>query len=101
MQHVIPVLYSHVTLRGVEQCCTTLEMLFNNPERARHVRTLSVSPDPVPLVPRSSRYALDDGYKVSAAVRRAAVNLEVLQRFQWDGEELAPNDDMWFALRVL
>lgn len=76
-------------------------MLINNPERARHVRTLTVSPDPILLVPRSSRYALEDGYRVSAAVRRAAANLEVLQRFRWDGEEFAPNDDMWFALRVL
>ena len=37
---------------------------------------------------------------VSAAVRRAAKNLEVLRSFVWDGEELPPYDDMWFALRI-
>jgi hypothetical protein len=37
---------------------------------------------------------------VSAAVRRAARNLEVLRTFAWDGEELPPYDDMWFALRI-
>lgn len=38
---------------------------------------------------------------VSSAVRRAAKNLEVLRTFAWDGEELPPYDDMWFALRML
>jgi hypothetical protein len=37
---------------------------------------------------------------VSAAVRRAAKNMEVLRTFAWDGEELPPYDDMWFALRI-
>lgn len=43
---------------------------------------------------------LPDGYAVSSAVRRAARRLEVLSRFVWDGEELPPYDDMWFALRI-
>ena len=43
---------------------------------------------------------LPDGYAVSSAVRRAAQHLEVLRCFVWDGEELPPYDDMWFALRI-
>ncbi|TFY50188.1 hypothetical protein EVG20_g11667 [Dentipellis fragilis] len=46
------------------------------------------------------RQVLLDGYRISAAVRRAAHNMEILRAFVWDGEELPPNDDMWFALRI-
>ena len=46
------------------------------------------------------RGVLPDGYAVSSAVRRAARRLEVLNYFMWDGEELPPYDDMWFALRI-
>jgi hypothetical protein len=78
-------------------------MLYARPERARHVRSLSVSPDS-PGGGASSRWgrrALPDAYAVSSAVRRAAKHLEVLRCFAWDGEELPPYDDMWFALRIL
>jgi len=27
--------------------------------------------------------------------------MEVLNKFVWDADEIAPNDDMWFALRFL
>ena len=105
-EHLTPALYASVSVRGVEQCTTTLDMLFRHPHRARHVRRLRVSPDPPgtahdPARALRGRRALGDGYRASAAVRKAAVALEVLHSFWWDGEELPPNDDMWFALRVL
>ena len=104
-QAVAPALYANVKLRGVGQCLRTLDMLSSRPDRARHVRTLSVRPDYQPLGAEArapwGRPATADGYAVSAAVRRAASQFEILQRFIWDGEELPPYDDMWFALRVL
>ncbi|KAI0266985.1 hypothetical protein BC834DRAFT_923671 [Gloeopeniophorella convolvens] len=95
-----PALYRHLTLRGPAQCVRTLEMLHARPERARHVRTLAVHPDGPRLAPRWGRAALPDGYAVAGAVRRAAPRLEVLGSFAWNGEELPPYDDMWFALRM-
>lgn len=77
-------------------------MLHARPDRARHVRSLSLSPDfSSGRTTKWGRSALPGGYLVSAAVRRAAKNLEVLRTFVWDGEELPPYDDMWFALRIL
>jgi hypothetical protein len=98
-----PALYSRIILRGPAQCMRTLDMLYSRPDRARHVRSLKVNPDSV-ITGRASRWgrsALPDGYAVSSAVRRAARNFEVLRCFAWDGEELPPYDDMWFALRIL
>jgi hypothetical protein len=98
-----PALYSRIILRGPAQCMRTLDMLYSRPDRARHIRSLKVSPDPV-ITGRASRWgrsALPDGYAVSSVVRRAARNFEVLRCFAWDGEELPPYDDMWFALRIL
>jgi hypothetical protein len=77
-------------------------MLFARPDRARHVRSLSLCPDFASggRASKWGRSALPGGYMVSAAVRRASKNLEVLRTFAWDGEELPPYDDMWFALRI-
>jgi hypothetical protein len=98
-----PSLYSRIILHGPTQCLRTLDMLFARPDRARHIRSLTVNPDP-PSGRRSTRWgrsALPDSYAVSSAVRRAAKHFEVLRCFAWDGEELPPYDDMWFALRIL
>ncbi|KAA1471736.1 hypothetical protein DENSPDRAFT_837798 [Dentipellis sp. KUC8613] len=100
-----PALYSHVALRGAQQCAATLDMLSTHPARARHVRELRVclaagsKPASGQLL-GARRQVLLDGYRISAAVRRAAHNMEILRAFVWDGEELPPNDDMWFALRI-
>ncbi|KAI0058697.1 hypothetical protein BV25DRAFT_1890725 [Artomyces pyxidatus] len=102
-QDLIPALYANITLRDAPQCVHTLDMLFAHPDRARHIRTLCVRPDAQEGPPRRpvwGRKVLQDGYSVSAAVRRTAMYLEVLRSFIWDGEELPPYDDMWFALRV-
>jgi hypothetical protein len=83
-------------------------MLYARPDRARHVRSLSVCPDTLsarrgtgPSSSRWGRSALPDAYAVSSAVLGVARHLEVLRYFVWDGEELPPYDDMWFALRIL
>jgi hypothetical protein len=84
-------------------------MLYARPDRARHVRSLSVCPDALSArrgtgsssSSRWGRSALPDAYAVSSAVLGVARHLEVLQCFVWDGEELPPYDDMWFALRIL
>jgi hypothetical protein len=80
-------------------------MFGSHPQRARHVQSLVVrlddNPSELGSQRRWGRRALYDGYAISAAVRRAARGMEVLQRFIWDGEELPPYDDMWFALRSL
>jgi hypothetical protein len=112
-----PALYSRIVLRGPAQCIHTLDMLYARPERARHVRSLSVSPDSLSVGratgafssssssaaagARWGRGALPDAYAVSSAVLGVARYLEVLRCFVWDGEELPPYDDMWFALRIL
>ncbi len=87
-------------------------MLHARPGRARHVRSLSVCPDSTSVgrgtgssssssSSRWGRSALPDAYAVSSAVLSVARHLEVLRYFVWDGEELPPFDDMWFALRIL
>src|SRR6266436_6404244 len=77
----------HSHLRSLSVCPDTLS--------ARRVRTGSSSSS------RWGRSALPDAYAVSSAVLSVARQLEVLRYFVWDGEELPPYDDMWFALRIL
>ena len=104
-----PALYSRIVLRGPAQCIHTLDMLYARPDRARHVRSLGVCPDTLSArrgtgsssSSRWGRSALPDAYAVSSAVLGVARHLEVLRYFVWDGEELPPYDDMWFALRIL
>src|SRR6266404_5154996 len=89
----------------------TLGMLHTRPDHARHIRSLGISTDSSPSpdvhghghgygrwTAKWGRGALPDATLVSAAVRQAARNLEVLRTFVWDGEELPTQDDMWFAL---
>ncbi|KAH8995178.1 hypothetical protein EDB86DRAFT_2804655 [Lactarius hatsudake] len=96
-----PALYSSIILRGSAQCIHTLNMLNARPDRARHVRSLGLCPDSSGgRASKWGRSALPVGYLVSSAVRQAARNFEVLRTFAWDGEELPPCDDMWFALRI-
>ncbi|KAH9168241.1 hypothetical protein EDB89DRAFT_2115384 [Lactarius sanguifluus] len=96
-----PALYSCIILRGSAQCIHTLDMLNARPDRARHVRSLGLCPDSSGgRASKWGRSALPVGYLVSSAVRQAARNFEVLRTFAWDGEELPPCDDMWFALRI-
>lgn len=71
-------------------------MLLHRPDIARHVRKLVVRP-----YNKRRKYSLVDGYTVSSVVRQVAVRLDALNTFEWDGEEMPPNEDMWFALRML
>ena len=75
-------------------------MLYARSDRARHVRSLGLYPDSGGRTSKRGRSALPDAYQVSSAVRRAARNFEALRTFAWDGEELPPDDDLWFALRI-
>ena len=67
-------------------------MLVRRPDIASHVRELIVRP----------HGDYEDNYRASEAVRTLASTqkLEALWRFEWDGNELAMHDDMWFALRM-
>jgi hypothetical protein len=96
MLNIQPELYSTVSLTSAQQCVSTLAMLHRRPDIARHVRKLVIRPD------RNSHTAHEDRKAASASVLDLAASkrLDALQAFEWDGEEMAPIDDMWFALRI-
>lgn len=96
MLNVQPELYSTVTLSSARQCVSTLGMLFRRADLARHVRKLIVRPD------REQHRAHEDRKAAVAAVIELAASqrLDALQAFDWDAEEMPPDDDLWFALRM-
>jgi len=83
----MPVLYETVVLVNLGQCIQTLEMLFRRPDIARHVRKLVLRPGA-------------DRSIVSSIIRKVAVRFDALHSFEWDGDEM-PDEDIWFALRML
>ncbi|EIW83192.1 hypothetical protein CONPUDRAFT_89162 [Coniophora puteana RWD-64-598 SS2] len=89
-------LYAYVHLNSVTQCTSTLAMLCRRPDIARHVRKLFIS-----LGHESStgQIGLIDGYNVSSHLIKAARTLDALNTFVWDGDEIPPYDDVWWALR--
>ncbi|KAJ3896175.1 hypothetical protein GG344DRAFT_72444 [Lentinula edodes] len=95
---VSSVLYTSVTLNSVEQCSTTLKMLRNRPDIARHVRELIVRPGAL----STSDNQFNASERASAAVRDVAMSkaLDALVKFTWDFDDLPVYDDMWFALRI-
>ncbi|OCH92303.1 hypothetical protein OBBRIDRAFT_727011 [Obba rivulosa] len=97
----VSALYASVELQGPEQCEATLGMLQECPATARHVRKLVVRPEkhPKPLRHDASRF-WDHARVVSRLVRSAARNLDALQAFEWDGEDMLPDDRMWLELRA-
>ncbi|KAK2464327.1 hypothetical protein APHAL10511_003784 [Amanita phalloides] len=92
------ILYESVTLNCIEQCSSTLAMLYRRPDISRHTRRLYIRPQ---TKWRGSLTALENN-NVSAAVRSLAASkrLDALVRFVWDADEMPLNEDMWFALRV-
>ncbi|KAH9858797.1 hypothetical protein C2E23DRAFT_768410 [Lenzites betulinus] len=98
---VIPALYADVDLHGAEQCERTLTMIERCPDVACHVRKLTVHPEHelVPR-PRDQYRAWDNAGVVSRCVMQAAVNLDALAHFEWDGEDMLPDDRMWAELRA-
>lgn len=98
---VIPALYADVDLHGAEQCERTLGMIERCPEVARHVRRLTVHPEhELSPRPRDQYRAWDNAGLVSRCVMRAARNLDALHDFEWDGEDMLPDDRMWAELRA-
>ncbi|KAF8828719.1 hypothetical protein HHX47_DHR3000084 [Lentinula edodes] len=95
---VSSVLYTSVTLNSVEQCSTTLKMLRNRPDIARHVRELIVRPGAL----STSDNQFNASERASAAVRDVAMSkaLDALVKFTWDFDDLPVYDDMWFALHI-
>ena len=71
-------------------------MLLRCPALARHIRRLAVFPEEgEPVVPLRDSAGL-----VSRAVMRAARHFDALARFEWDGEDMLPDDRMWAELRA-
>ncbi|OSD06795.1 hypothetical protein PYCCODRAFT_1403567 [Trametes coccinea BRFM310] len=98
---MLPALYADVDLHGAEQCERTLAMIERSPDVARHVRKLTVHPEHESLSrPRDQYRAWDNAGVVSRCVMRAARNLDALHHFEWDGEDMLPDDRMWAELRT-
>ncbi|KAI0769695.1 hypothetical protein BD413DRAFT_694227 [Trametes elegans] len=96
---VAPALYADVDLHGAEQCERTLGMIARTPQVARHVRRLTVHPEHEPNPRPCEQYrAWDNAGVVSRCVMRAARNLDALHNFEWDGEDMLPDDRMWAEL---
>lgn len=88
-------------LHGADQCERTLGMLQRRPDVARHVRRLSVHPeDEVSSRPHEQIKAWDNAGVVSRCVMRVASHLDALSHFEWDGEDMLPDDRMWTELRA-
>ncbi|KAI0328658.1 hypothetical protein GY45DRAFT_1254523 [Cubamyces sp. BRFM 1775] len=97
---VLPALYADVDLHGAEQCERTLAMIERCPQVARHVRKLTVHPEhEFHPRPHDQYRAWDNAGVVSRCVMRAARNLDALHHFEWDGEDMLPDDRMWAELR--
>ncbi|CDO75361.1 hypothetical protein BN946_scf184966.g29 [Trametes cinnabarina] len=98
---MLPALYADVDLHGAEQSERTLAMLERCPDVARHVRKLAVHPEHESLSrPRDQYRVWDNAGVVSRCVMRAARNLDALHHFEWDGEDMLPDDRMWAELRA-
>ena len=50
--------------------------------------------------PRDRLRAWDNAGAVSRAVMKVARHLDALARFEWDGEDMLPDDRMWSELRA-
>ena len=85
-------------LTSAAQCESTLGMLMQHTDIARHVRHLVVRPHAKP----GMVYNVLGNELASATVRRiaGAMVLDALKRFDWDDDELPFYEDMWFALRI-
>ena len=75
-------------------------MIERCPQVARHVRKLTVHPEhEFHPRPHDQYRAWDNAGVVSRCVMRAARNLDALHHFEWDGEDMLPDDRMWAELR--
>ncbi|RPD74207.1 hypothetical protein L226DRAFT_535673 [Lentinus tigrinus ALCF2SS1-7] len=98
---VVPALYADLELYGAEQSERTLGMLLRRPDVARHIRRLSVYPEhEMSSRPREQTRAWDNAGVVSRCVMKVAPYLDALSHFEWDGEDMLPDDRMWAELRA-
>lgn len=90
-------------LNETAQCCTTLNMLYEHPNIARHVQKLIVRHEGYAKAPQSVGSTRGFSYAepsyVCAAVKRVATRLDALQSFVWGGEDYPWDDDIWLVLR--
>ncbi|PCH43638.1 hypothetical protein WOLCODRAFT_153691 [Wolfiporia cocos MD-104 SS10] len=99
---LIAAIYASVELHGPTQCEATLAMLHRCPAVARHVRTLVVRPERRPRHAsrrQDSVRTWETAGVISRRVAAAARSLDALQTFEWDGEDMLPDDHMWSDLR--
>lgn len=96
---VIPAVYAFVELQGPSQCEATLAMLQRRPDVARHVRKLVLRPEDQLTGRKQQVRAWDNAGMISRMVSDAAKYLDALQEFEWDGEDMLPDDRMWSGLR--
>jgi hypothetical protein len=101
----ISVLYHTVELNETAQCCTTLDMLYEHPDIARHVQKLVVRQEGSPQITQNGSlsaardFSYADPNCVCVAVKRAATRLDALQSFVWGGVDYPWDDDIWLVLR--
>ncbi|TFY80979.1 hypothetical protein EWM64_g3037 [Hericium alpestre] len=88
-------LQSFVHTRALLLCLTYVSSALAPPGSQTSIFGLVTVP--VKYFPYQRRHGSADGRHEG---RRAAHNMEILSRFAWEGEELPPYDDMWFALRI-
>lgn len=74
-------------------------MLQRRPDVARHVRKLVLRPEDQLTGRKQQVRAWDNAGMISRMVSDAAKYLDALQEFEWDGEDMLPDDRMWSGLR--
>ena len=74
-------------------------MLQRCPKIARHVQKLVVRPEEQRFKRRQQLRAWDNAGTVSRLVSLAARHLDALQTFEWDGDDMLPDDRMWSSLQ--
>ena len=76
-------------------------MLQRCPTLARHIRAPSVHPEDKPSPrPRDQSRIRDNAGLVSRCIMKVAPHLDALSHFEWDGEDMLPDDRMWTELRA-
>lgn len=75
-------------------------MLQRHPHISRHVQKLIVHPEKLTRKEREYARAWDNAGHVSRLVIGATRYLDALNAFEWDGEDMLPDDRMWSELRM-
>ncbi|KAK7036743.1 hypothetical protein VNI00_011409 [Paramarasmius palmivorus] len=92
---VLPLLYSTLELRG-SLCLSRVRFLIAHPHLSRFVRELVLIPNH--MKPGPTQKHLSSEVELTRAMELLAPNLSSLEKFVWDGSEIA-DDYLWVALR--